>query len=1036
MGLQESFLFKQLKEKSTQYAGSVENCWDVAQKLLLTVAATHPTYTSHGPDHALAVLNILDLAIEPLNLNLNEEELYILISATLLHDIGMVGEVDSDERRRSYIRNTHHIRTKEYIKSNKTELGIERKFSQSIAEVASAHRKLNIEDYIIERKIGTSGYSPPRTKLCSALLRMADECHLGEDRIAEDYGVLDLPEESLKHFQTHFNNLGTHFDKDTGEIKFTVEICSREIDTLYKSAKEKIQSVIDELKPIFQKHHVPYSRIVMDEIREDLIKHKIIEALLSNVQLDQKTLVKKLKREGEDKEAVKSFLEVNGEAEPFEFTQGQIYKLHYSESVFYKLAEEFLFNTKDINDWMLFIKSELAQTTLSDNYLNKLLKQSISISDPKDLIFRIIRESPSALHYIIQRRTELPRKRASGQSGIIDSLKGELQNDFLEYPDLLLEPGLLDDVFGKNSNSDVWRKLKVRQIAEYHKAFDTNKLFTQWCAPNEWERKAHPQYRKNLTSFRTTFKMRKYEIDNPMHLMIASHRMKLPCRFEETEDFKIEGTFGGKEKPSDKRISMIKIKFGNKLPKLAFPVPARMIREKKGEYVIELKTEGSQSGLVGMDYPLLFWMYIATKPKKKKNKYEFSCSIKMVLNSDLLDCEQAALLLKAKKENISNLKIKILSNKHECLTPDISSHIGELFSLPDKKHERVLLKLGSLQRLIKRRIPVPLYISPEVESIILGLQIRSRVDAERTWHEIIKTLGKEKKYFSPISTEIIREDDSKIHRYYNFIEGVHQPGFKSGRIESDLENVQERIDETLNDPKKDLEFVLGYVPLSAEATIEYLDENSPQTRRPYVPNVESLKKIVTESPEEYNTRIRLKWLPEEDRVWHRVTPFIIYLEHMSWERWLIEAEFLNRVKKDNKRAYIANREAFRVKPDDANVVIGYGWSAFRCRRLKEAIEVTKLSLNDERNYIQFMANINMGLYYLDMAASNDDEEAVNLDASKTHYEKAIQLLNSLEIKEKTIGVHAAIEDILEYRTQLHTKSEHYLKMFQEYEQSN
>jgi tetratricopeptide (TPR) repeat protein len=248
--------------------------------------------------------------------------------------------------------------------------------------------------------------------------------------------------------------------------------------------------------------------------------------------------------------------------------------------------------------------------------------------------------------------------------------------------------------------------------------------------------------------------------------------------------------------------------------------------------------------------------------------------------------------------------------------------------------------------------------------------------------------------------------------------------------------MQERIDEALNDPKKDLEFVLGYVPLSAEATIEYLDENSPQTRRPYVPNVESLKKIVTESPEEYNTRIRLKWLPEEDRVWHRVTPFIIYLEHMSWERWLIEAEFLNRVKKDNKRAYIANREAFRVKPDDANVVIGYGWSAFRCRRLKEAIEVTKLSLNDERNYIQFMANINMGLYYLDMAASNDDEEAVNLDASKTHYEKAIQLLNSLEIKEKTIGVHAAIEDILEYRTQLHTKSEHYLKMFQEYEQSN
>ncbi|MHC4728204.1 MAG: hypothetical protein ACYS17_13365, partial [Planctomycetota bacterium] len=61
MGLQENFLFRQLKEKSTKYAGLVEKCWNVAEKRLYTIAAIHPTYTSHGPDHALAVLHNLAL---------------------------------------------------------------------------------------------------------------------------------------------------------------------------------------------------------------------------------------------------------------------------------------------------------------------------------------------------------------------------------------------------------------------------------------------------------------------------------------------------------------------------------------------------------------------------------------------------------------------------------------------------------------------------------------------------------------------------------------------------------------------------------------------------------------------------------------------------------------------------------------------------------------------------------------------------------------------------------------------------------------
>ena len=64
--LDESTLFKMLAETDLGLAESVKGSWDAAEPLLRHAAATNPTFTSHGPDHALAVVNILDSAVEPL----------------------------------------------------------------------------------------------------------------------------------------------------------------------------------------------------------------------------------------------------------------------------------------------------------------------------------------------------------------------------------------------------------------------------------------------------------------------------------------------------------------------------------------------------------------------------------------------------------------------------------------------------------------------------------------------------------------------------------------------------------------------------------------------------------------------------------------------------------------------------------------------------------------------------------------------------------------------------------------------------------
>jgi hypothetical protein len=1025
-----SLLFKKLEGKNPKYSGLIEKSWEVAEKSLRTIPAIHPTYTSHGPDHALALLRILDRALEPLGIDLNEEELYILISATLLHDIGMVGKIDTDESNRNRIRSEHHLRSKAYILDNYNGLYIERKFKKQIAEAASAHRKLNIDEHIIERKIGDSNLPSPRLKFIAALLRMADECHITEDRIPEDYGILDLPEESLEHFQQHFNSIGREFDQNAGEIKFTVEIANEEIDKLFKLAKTKIQKELDELQVIFKRHNVPYSKINFIEDREELIRHKIIKTLLSKGPLTKNSLIQLLKEQGEEETSVTAFLDVSGEYEPFELIHenGQeLYQLLCSEKVFYDLANRFLFNTKDRQNPLLFMESALTRRILSDEFLLNLLKKSISLKDPKDKIFCIIRKSPSALRYLIKNKNNLPQKRASGVSGINDSLKGELQNDFVEYPELLLEPGLLEDVFNEKESPEIWRRFKVNQIAQYHKLFDIQKLFNQWVIPNEWDLKAKPSFR-GRHSFKATFQIKNAAVDNPMHLMIASHRMKLPCRLEETDDFKIEGGFSDNvPNAGSGKISMIEMKFDKPPSDITFPAIARFLKAGDRKYVIEIQNSGSVTNI--NDYPFLFQMYSNDEPKKENGTFVFQATIKMGLNYDLLDCEQAALLIKAKKEDKIQLSLKFPSNK--LIQTKLSNEfVRNILIDYDERFENTIIKLARMQYLLKKKLPWPLYFSANLMDIILSKAIKSKTDAQQTWSDLQQIIARDNKVLSTVSVNVVEDNKIKAHHFYDVVEGIHWPPIK---VETNGAT-DKQIKEVFSDSKQKLEFAIGNIPLSPEATVEFLREKAIKINSKEIPDMNALKHIVTESPEESNTKVIFKWLPEQDQVWYKITPSVICLEKMTWERWLLEADYFAKVKKDHKRAYVASKEALKINPTVPNTAISFGWFAYLCKRVQEAIQVTKQILNDREDYSQFLANINLGLYHLDKLLSSSSKTSSNLESAEQFYKKAISILDKLEEREKVMAIHSAIEDLIENKERLHEIANHYLDMFQKHDE--
>ena len=122
--LEGSILFRSLNAQNTNLAETLCNCWKEAEPLLRHAASTHPSHTSHGPDHALALVGILDQALESIlsEIKLSSDEIYILLCATLLHDIGMVGAVSGTIEDHDRLRREHHVLTHNYILSNEDQL--------------------------------------------------------------------------------------------------------------------------------------------------------------------------------------------------------------------------------------------------------------------------------------------------------------------------------------------------------------------------------------------------------------------------------------------------------------------------------------------------------------------------------------------------------------------------------------------------------------------------------------------------------------------------------------------------------------------------------------------------------------------------------------------------------------------------------------------------------------------------------------------------------------------------------------------------
>ncbi|WP_321430259.1 NB-ARC domain-containing protein [uncultured Methanolobus sp.] len=170
----------------------------------------HLYYTLHGLDHSQNVINLINKLVEGLSIELNDAEIFCLLSAAYLHDVGMQVKYDDDNskcegiskaKNRPYsvqdlIRDEHHIRSGRFIKDHSKTLKLDNYEADIIRLVSEGHRKtdLNSESYD-DTGIGND---PMRVRLLSALLRVADELDVTYKRAPGQ--VYELLEKEMPSF--------------------------------------------------------------------------------------------------------------------------------------------------------------------------------------------------------------------------------------------------------------------------------------------------------------------------------------------------------------------------------------------------------------------------------------------------------------------------------------------------------------------------------------------------------------------------------------------------------------------------------------------------------------------------------------------------------------------------------------------------------------------------------------------------------------------------------------------------------------------
>ena len=230
-----------------------------AKELLLTINIMHPQFTLHTIEHKDKIIEIYSKVFPRSLLEaLNQYELFFLISATYLHDIGM-GELAklkdiefnniSDSQKASIIRDRHHIRTEEYLNKFPSDFYLDNSEAYIIGRICRGHRNENLFDTQKFKFDYTFDLEKINIPLLASMLKLADELDMAYPRTPKIiYENITLSSNiSADEWNKHLSIDGVALTLNNSIIKCNGRTSKPKIFLLIKQLADKINGLVIQL---------------------------------------------------------------------------------------------------------------------------------------------------------------------------------------------------------------------------------------------------------------------------------------------------------------------------------------------------------------------------------------------------------------------------------------------------------------------------------------------------------------------------------------------------------------------------------------------------------------------------------------------------------------------------------------------------------------------------------------------------------------------------------------------------------------------
>jgi len=290
-------VLKRLKKNTRLYASFLEII-EVAKYLLTKYSVNFPKYSDHSIFHSFTTIEYIELLLDRKNINtLNEDELYILLSSSLLHDIGMCIEINEikeligkkefkklvelykKDGDADFIREIHHEISYYFILKNFETLKIiDEDYAEVIALIAKAHRKEKIDNFDVYeiKKTVSSGKDFVCMPYLACLVRLADDLDITNRRTPEIIYKYYYPDEERGKLEFEKHRSTRKVSRVDIYIKIKAKTDSQETYNALKQMIQKIektlnycQKVIHKIGSFNNKEYKLTPSIVEDEIKTE-----------------------------------------------------------------------------------------------------------------------------------------------------------------------------------------------------------------------------------------------------------------------------------------------------------------------------------------------------------------------------------------------------------------------------------------------------------------------------------------------------------------------------------------------------------------------------------------------------------------------------------------------------------------------------------------------------------------------------------------------------------------------------------------------